>query len=585
MSLTYGSTESMHSSSTYGVLFDNLPPEIRVMIFAACISSSSPTPVRGSNPSPALCDTPLTLSHVCQSWRDLILSTPQLWSRFAMEVNTSEHQCSTIEIAEKELEALQIWLSRSQSYPLEITLAPPSNQHSSPATPSTLSTSYTRTSLPDPYLDHSGTSASLNQTSRRLVDALRPHLRHVKSLRSSLPLSDVLQLVGESEWEGSRHLDPLARLVLPGLRNLHLDAQRFCTYGSTVVRSGDASQLPSDVGMGLSTWDRKVPWQQLTSLYLHLDDGHLPTLDECHGVLSRCDNLQSCTLTVDCTLKREAPAISVGDDSAFSDASSRLLSFSQLSNLSSLRQLHLMLQGGGREFMSSRSVLEGHDGTTAVVSSQSAGSTVSNLMDFLESVSSAHLTSLKLEWLVEGLDVGLSGESSSSGLGGDSGLKSRQGQRFVQFLSAMSRTLVNLDVSYLPLSQVDLMAALRHLSALEDLSIKYSLNDDFITDDFFKRASPEQQHRAADFGAQPASGALLPALRALYIQTSGDGCLTDGLIKFVRARWENVDCRTASRIERFHFSSMKRVNEELAACVQKWKDDGLDIDFETIRLF
>ncbi|TDL20085.1 hypothetical protein BD410DRAFT_391327 [Rickenella mellea] len=66
-----------------------LPPELLCDIFHHCISH----PTRRSGffrlPYPSVTEAPLKLGRVCRSWRQLVLSTPTLWSRLSLGAGRS----------------------------------------------------------------------------------------------------------------------------------------------------------------------------------------------------------------------------------------------------------------------------------------------------------------------------------------------------------------------------------------------------------------------------------------------------------------------------------------------------------------
>ncbi|KAG2023871.1 hypothetical protein CC2G_001478 [Coprinopsis cinerea AmutBmut pab1-1] len=70
----------LHNTS---VLINRLPSEVLCLIFSHCLSSSKPAEGQGSFPYEAEKRPPeITITHVCQHWRQHALQFPQLWSTF-----------------------------------------------------------------------------------------------------------------------------------------------------------------------------------------------------------------------------------------------------------------------------------------------------------------------------------------------------------------------------------------------------------------------------------------------------------------------------------------------------------------------
>jgi hypothetical protein len=108
-----------------------LPPELLIHIFV--LATDDPLDP-AQYPLDCLDNIPLTISHVCQRWRDIALSTPTLWRRVVLTM--SELLCQT-----SVSPATQIYLDRSKGIPTEVFFAtPPSktNKASPPATSSIL---------------------------------------------------------------------------------------------------------------------------------------------------------------------------------------------------------------------------------------------------------------------------------------------------------------------------------------------------------------------------------------------------------------------------------------------------------------
>ncbi|KAJ7718359.1 hypothetical protein DFH07DRAFT_1068058 [Mycena maculata] len=93
-------------SIVYPVL--SLPSELASFIFFHCTPSSTPPP------QPSSLESPLRLSQVCRHWRDIAISTPELWQCIAF--------VSPVPSDLRSVEMLGTWLSRSGRHPLNISL-------------------------------------------------------------------------------------------------------------------------------------------------------------------------------------------------------------------------------------------------------------------------------------------------------------------------------------------------------------------------------------------------------------------------------------------------------------------------------
>ncbi|KAK7041160.1 F-box domain-containing protein [Favolaschia claudopus] len=86
-----------------------LPLELQSKIFVHCLCFDEDE--GASRPDPKLA--PMLVFNVCQLWRDIALSTPELWSHLRMEGSPrgSNH-----------FQLYEIWLERSRSLPVSLTL-------------------------------------------------------------------------------------------------------------------------------------------------------------------------------------------------------------------------------------------------------------------------------------------------------------------------------------------------------------------------------------------------------------------------------------------------------------------------------
>ncbi|KAJ7259872.1 hypothetical protein C8J57DRAFT_1185048 [Mycena rebaudengoi] len=91
-----------------------IPPEILQEIFLACLPANHGAVMHVS-------EVPLLLGRVCRMWRSIALATASLWASVHISVPEREYSSD----AACHCEALQMWLQRSGSCPLSISLAFP----------------------------------------------------------------------------------------------------------------------------------------------------------------------------------------------------------------------------------------------------------------------------------------------------------------------------------------------------------------------------------------------------------------------------------------------------------------------------
>jgi hypothetical protein len=100
-----------------------IPPEVLQEIFLACLPATHGAIMHSS-------EAPLLLGRVCSSWRTLSLATPALWASLHAVVPGPEPipgadptvSSATTQRIDSRRDAMQLWLQRSGSCPLSITL-------------------------------------------------------------------------------------------------------------------------------------------------------------------------------------------------------------------------------------------------------------------------------------------------------------------------------------------------------------------------------------------------------------------------------------------------------------------------------
>lgn len=254
-------------------IFWMLPIELWIEIFLQCLPSE---------PRFMPTEAPILLTHICSAWRNVVVSVPQLWCSFTMEIPFSGRGTSEKYI----LESTALWLQRSRKAPLCIRL-----QY-----------------LPDPSIVFPGPRHTISRIPERILSLLIPHTqrwRHAEFLMPSACLAPLQELL----------TPPMSATAasFPALRSLTVD-----------LKGVWYSAVPFDVG------SLRVDWSQLTELHLNLDYNHLLTLDECAGILREAKRLTRCYMNADCVLNDNFLPQSAG----------------QIIRSTELKYLYLVLQGG-----------------------------------------------------------------------------------------------------------------------------------------------------------------------------------------------------------------------------------------------
>ncbi|KAJ3570306.1 hypothetical protein NP233_g4497 [Leucocoprinus birnbaumii] len=109
-------TRSLSSSSTVAPIVDHLPAEILAEIFSteppACIEL--PPVSSASDSTDFRIPSPWSLASVCRRWRDVVFSTPYLWSILYIRMKLPPHPSL--------IPTLQLFLERSGNHPLTFVL-------------------------------------------------------------------------------------------------------------------------------------------------------------------------------------------------------------------------------------------------------------------------------------------------------------------------------------------------------------------------------------------------------------------------------------------------------------------------------
>jgi hypothetical protein len=226
----------MHDQThMYDSLFQRLPVELQAEVFTRCTLPYSRISTK---------DAPLSLCQVCTSWKNLIQSTPSLWSRF--EINVRVFGNINSERHRHFLNTMVLWLKRSTTYTLSIRII------------------------------HQPVGCTSDPRFLRLLTMLIPHICRLRDIEVLTPISSIT---------------PFQRPLsddFPSLRSL------------TLVTSKGQYHSESDLNIPALG----IPWCQLTLLHLRLAYNHLLTLDECLDILTESVNLVMCTINADSTFDR-----------------------------------------------------------------------------------------------------------------------------------------------------------------------------------------------------------------------------------------------------------------------------------------
>ncbi|KAJ7172875.1 hypothetical protein C8R43DRAFT_1119708 [Mycena crocata] len=211
----------------------SIPPEIEAKIFHHCLPFS---------PIPLTNEAPLLLVQVCKHWRELALSTPELWT----EICLSGRSFKGISLL------LPLWLSRARGRPLSIEFDWKDTDWDA------VSIAICDAIQPFTY-----------QLERLWICVTVEHLTHMPILRGPLPrVKELLFNVSPVHAMDDASLDSLLQGITVFAESTMLETVRFGT--------GDV--VP-------------VPWTQLKELYLQ----NFP-IEECLQYMQRAYNVTRCSV-------------------------------------------------------------------------------------------------------------------------------------------------------------------------------------------------------------------------------------------------------------------------------------------------
>ncbi|RXW23221.1 hypothetical protein EST38_g2647 [Candolleomyces aberdarensis] len=220
-----------------------LPPELLTEVFAmACFSE-----VAATNTARRARTTPLTLGQVCRHWRQIVVSTPHLWSWVLIRLYRSKY--------DSQLEILKDWIGRaSTTQPLTIELS---------------------------FEDE---DAWVARPPHELLQILLKEAHRWRSIDLTLP-------------EACYQRVKSAKVQFPMLENIALQPLLADAHVAQAERKRlDVFEVvPSLTHLRLNGYyldDCSIPWEQLQELVLQ----HI-YVDECFYALQKAKNLVHCTLS------------------------------------------------------------------------------------------------------------------------------------------------------------------------------------------------------------------------------------------------------------------------------------------------
>jgi len=245
-----------------------LPPDMLQEIFCRCLRIDQ-------YPTMSAKDAPLLLTRVCRMWRDVAVSTPQLWTRLHIpwcEAHNTVQFKRRWNAMQRRFTAVEEWLHKSGDLPLSLSLH------------------FAYTSCDSQMRESTDIARKLksleSSSAERLLHLLVPFARRLKELDLSLP-QDVF-----------KEIDLLPKLVdLPILQTIRIrDMHSFNFFAAS-----NLFNLPSLYRMTLTTACRE--WNPIplatTSNLTELNLLHTPlSLEYAITVFENIRQLKHCSLTI-----------------------------------------------------------------------------------------------------------------------------------------------------------------------------------------------------------------------------------------------------------------------------------------------
>jgi hypothetical protein len=279
--------------------FESLPVELKSEVFQHCLSEVG-LPILGRRGMPT------SLLQVCQSWREVSMSSPRLWQAFQITLSEAGLRRVT---GNRILDTLCLWLRLSANVPLSVTF------------------SY--------MLPRKHSIPNLDQLAVDLMSSLCKHSARWINMELLVPNTCINAL--------QSHLDNTTALAL---KHFTIEVQRGIEPSSR-----------------LSILNLRPLWKEVTELSLVPEYSDRFTLDDCIDILSGTLLVEVCSLSVDCILRGSlydfVPCallqnlhIALHLNETNDHSHQNFISFFEILQLRSLRKLELEWFGCTKEMLS-----------------------------------------------------------------------------------------------------------------------------------------------------------------------------------------------------------------------------------------
>jgi len=223
-----------------GPTVHRVPVEILVQIFWFCLPLQGLSDPWDLTPSACRNQAPLSLCHVCSSWRRIAMETPALWISLAMEVSLED----TLVVPERHGQVASFWISQAGCRLVDLWIT-------------------SRSTADDDFEKFS---------TNFMIQVVRPRAERIRSLHLSFnTIYDLLCLLQYQD-----HEDTLPHHVwsFPSLEYLIIDLYSFPSTARTMLTALQSMPKLHTVELShvivVNELIIQLPWAQLTSLTIYL---------------------------------------------------------------------------------------------------------------------------------------------------------------------------------------------------------------------------------------------------------------------------------------------------------------------------